>query len=248
LKSEQNKEDVAMVQQIEDSYSGTELLAANEQALANYNAWIVKQFVHYFRKGDTTGNAVLDFGAGIGTLSVIFERDSGVRPLAVELDANQRVTLRDRSIETYASLTNLPRPVDFIYSSNVLEHIHDDVAALAALRDTLVVGGKIAIFVPAFESIWSPLDDRVGHHRRYTIASLKEKLAATGFELESIKYCDSLGFLLAFLYKFIGDASGEPSGTSLKIFDRAVFPMSLLVDKITSRLFGKNVLALARRI
>jgi SAM-dependent methyltransferase len=237
-----------MVQQIEESYSGTELLAVNEHALANYNAWIVKQFVRYFRKSASTGNAVLDFGAGIGTLSVIFEIESGVRPLAVEIDVNQRVTLRDRSIETYASLADLPRPMDFIYSSNVLEHIPDDVAALAALRDTLVAGGKIAIFVPAFESIWTALDDRVGHHRRYTTASLKEKLAVAGFEVESIRYCDSLGFLLAFLYKFIGDTSGEPSSTSLKIFDRAVFPVSLLVDKITSRLFGKNVLALARRI
>ena len=237
-----------MVQQIEAVYSGTELLALNEHALANYNTWIVKQFVRYFRKSDTTGNVVLDFGAGIGTLSVIFERDGGVRPLAVELDARQRATLSDRGIETYASLADLARPMDFIYSSNVLEHIPDDVAALAALWDTLVAGGKIAIFVPAFESIWTALDDHVGHHRRYTITSLKEKLAVAGFEVELIRYCDSLGFLLAFLYKFIGDASGEPSSTSLKIFDRVVFPVNLIVDKITSRLFGKNVLALARRI
>lgn len=237
-----------MVQGIEGSYSGTDLLAVGEHALANYNAWIVRQFVRYFRKSDTTGEAVLDFGAGIGTLSVIFERDSGVRPLAVELDTNQQVALRNRRIETYASLADLPRPMDFIYSSNVLEHIPDDVAALAALWDSLVVGGKIAIFVPAFESIWTTLDDHVGHQRRYTIASLREKLVVTGFEVEAIKYCDSLGFLLAFLYKFIGDASGEPSGTSLKVFDRVVFPVSLVVDGVTSRLFGKNVLALARRI
>jgi SAM-dependent methyltransferase len=237
-----------MVQGIDCSYSGTELLAVGEHALANYNAWIVKQFVRYFRRSDTTGKAVLDFGAGIGTLGVIFERDCGVRPLAVEVDVNQQVALRNRNFETYASLADLPRPMDFIYSSNVLEHIADDVAALAALWDTLVVGGKIAIFVPAFESIWTTNDDHVGHHRRYTIASLKEKLATAGFEVESIKYCDSLGFLLAFLYKFIGDASGEPSGTSLKIFDRVVFPASLVVDRITNRLFGKNVLALARRI
>ena len=121
------------------------------------------------------------------------------------------------------------------------------VATLAALRDTLVAGGKIAIFVPAFESIWTPLDDHVGHLRRYTIASLGEKLVAAGFEIESMKYCDSLGFVLAYLYKFIGGASGEPSGTSLKMFDRIVFPVSLAVDKATSRLFGKNVPALARR-
>ena len=237
-----------MVQKPEFCYSGTELLAVGEHALANYNAWIVKQFLSYFRKSDLMGKVVLDFGAGIGTLSVIFERDYGVRPVAVEVDVDQQVVLRDRNIETYASLADLPRPVDFVFSSNVLEHIPDDVAALVALREKLVSGGKIAIFVPAFESIWTTLDDRVGHHRRYTIASLKETLATAGFEVESIKYCDSLGFLLAFLYKFIGDVSGEPSGTSLKIFDRAVFPVSLVVDKITSRFFGKNVLAFARRI
>jgi SAM-dependent methyltransferase len=236
-----------MVERTEAFYSGTELLAVGEQALANYNAWIVRQFVRYFRRSDTTGKAVLDFGAGIGTLSVIFERDSGVRPFAVEQDMNQQATLRGRNIETYASLADLRRPMDLIYTSNVLEHIADDVATLVELRETLVEGGKIAIFVPAFESIWTTLDDHVGHHRRYTIAGLGEKLVVAGFEVESMKYCDSLGFLLAYLYKFIGDASGEPSGTSLKMFDRIVFPVSLVVDKATSRLFGKNVLALARR-
>ena len=236
-----------MVERTEAFYSGTELLAVGEQALANYNAWIVRQFVRYFRRSDTTGKAVLDFGAGIGTLSVIFERDSGVRPFAVEQDMNQQATLRRRNVETYASLADLRRPMDFIYTSNVLEHIADDVATLVELRETLVEGGKVAIFVPAFESIWTTLDDHVGHHRRYTIAGLGEKLVAAGFEVESMKYCDSLGFLLAYLYKFIGDASGEPSGTSLKMFDRIVFPVSLVVDKATSRLFGKNVLALARR-
>ena len=59
-----------MVERTEAFYSGTELLAVGEQALANYNAWIVRQFVRYFRRSDTTGKAVLDFGAGIGTLSV----------------------------------------------------------------------------------------------------------------------------------------------------------------------------------
>jgi hypothetical protein len=236
-----------MVEKTEAFYSGTELLAVGEQALANYNAWIVKQFVRYFRRGDTTGTAVMDFGAGIGTLSVIFERDSGIRPVAVELDANQQTMLRQRNIETYSSLADLRRPVDFIYTSNVLEHIADDAATLVALRDKLVEGGKLAIFVPAFESIWTTLDDHVGHHRRYKIADLREKLVAAGFEVEAMKYCDSLGFLLAYLYKFIGDSSGEPSSTSLKMFDRLVFPVSLVVDKATSRLFGKNVLALARR-
>src|SRR5260370_7115317 len=85
-KAPQNKEDVAMVQQIEDSYSGTELLAVNEHALANYNTWIVKQFVRYLREGDAAGNVVLDFGPGIRTLTVTFQRYTPVRPLSPQLD------------------------------------------------------------------------------------------------------------------------------------------------------------------
>jgi hypothetical protein len=63
----------------------------------------------YFRKSDTTGKVVLGFGAGIATLSVFLERDSGVRPLAVEVDLNRQVALRNRNIKTYASLSDLPR-------------------------------------------------------------------------------------------------------------------------------------------
>ena len=61
-----------MVHEVDMSYAGTGLLAVREHALANYNAWIVRQFVRYFQDGgDKTGKAVLDFGAGIGTLSVL---------------------------------------------------------------------------------------------------------------------------------------------------------------------------------
>jgi SAM-dependent methyltransferase len=236
-----------MVQKTDYTYSGSELLAVGEQSLANYNEWIVRQFIRYFRKSDLSQKSVLDFGAGIGTLAVLFAKETGTHPIAIEVDAEQQVILRRRNFETYASLDALNRSIDFVYTSNVLEHIEDDVATIAALRDRLPPGGKIAIFVPAFESIWSHFDDQVGHLRRYTIASLSETLVTAGFEIDSIKYCDSLGFLLAFLFKFLGSASGEPGGTSLKIFDRFVFPISLMIDKVTGHFFGKNVMALARR-
>jgi hypothetical protein len=78
---------------------GDRVVGSREHALADYNAWIVRQFVRYFRKSDTTGNVVLGFGAGIGTLSVFLERDSGVRPLVVEVDLNQQVALRNRNTD-----------------------------------------------------------------------------------------------------------------------------------------------------
>jgi hypothetical protein len=60
-----------------------------------------------------------------------------------------------------------------------------------------------------------------------------------------MRYCDSIGFVLAVLFKLIGNKSGEPSEFSLKVFDNVLWPASRAVDAINP-FFGKNVLAVAR--
>jgi hypothetical protein len=52
---------------------------------------------------------------------------------------------------------------------------------------------------------------------------------------------------LAFIFKFIGNASGEPSSWSLKFFDRVLLPISKFMDIFLSPFFGKNVFVLAQR-
>jgi hypothetical protein len=95
--------------------------------------------------------------------------------------------------------------------------------------------------------IWTTLDDKVGHLRRYTAKTLTQHLDAAGFKVERIGYRDSVGFLLAILFKIIGSKSGIPSDRSLLIFDRVLFPISRLLDLLASPFFGKNVLAIARK-
>ncbi|XUT43740.1 class I SAM-dependent methyltransferase [Burkholderia sp. F1] len=192
-------------------------------------------------------SSVIDFGAGVGTLAAIFAQRTGVRPLAVEADVNHQSALNARGIVTYAAISDVPGQVDFVYSSNVLEHIEDDVAVLRELHGKLAPGGGIAIFVPAFEVIWSKFDDKVGHHRRYTIKSLRENLTLAGFTVEEIRYCDVVGFFLALLFKLVGSKSGEPSVRSLRFFDRVLFPISKALDLFAHRWLGKNVLAYATR-
>jgi SAM-dependent methyltransferase len=224
-------------------YTGSELLVTNEDALRNYNRWIVDQFVQSSPAG---GRDILDFGAGIGTLSEIYAARTSVRPAVLEVDAKQRDVLRQRGYAPYASLDEVEGKYDLIYTSNVLEHIEDDVAALRALRGHLKPGGRIAIFVPAFRLIWTSMDDKVGHHRRYTKPMLRDHLEAAGFAVERMSYRDSMGFLLALGFKVIGSASGEPSERSLRLFDRYLLPVSRLVDIATHPLLGKNVFAVAR--
>lgn len=226
-------------------YTGKEILLANETLLRNYNRWIVEQFARRWKKR-STDRATLDFGAGVGTLSVIFEEITGEQPLALEIDKSQRDILKERGFTVSDSLDDLPQGIGFIYSSNVLEHIEDDVATLIALREKMSPNGQLALYVPAFQSLWTDMDDNVGHHRRYTKKSLEEKLCKAGFEVESICYSDPIGFGLAKAFKIIGSKSGNPSDRSLVIFDRILFPLSAMLDRLTRNFFGKNVLAFAR--
>jgi SAM-dependent methyltransferase len=232
-----------MAETCDFEYSGLALLFAGERALRNYNKWIVSRFVSQYVA--LRASSVLDFGAGIGSLADIFRKMTGVTPRTLEVDQRQREILLSRGFDPFATIDEITGQYDLIYTSNVLEHIEDDVDALKRLHTKLAPAGRIAIFVPAFNAIWTTLDDKVGHHRRYTKTTLRARLEAAGYAVEQIRYCDSVGFVLAALFKLVGNESGEPSEFSLSVFDRVLWPISRAVD-VVNPFFGKNVLAVAR--
>lgn len=229
------------------AYSGAGFLLRVEEDLRNYNEWIVDSFVASLEGRLPKEAKVLDFGCGIGTLSRIFAGRTGLMPEGVELDAMQRDVFRERGFRAYASLSEAQSAYDVIFTSNVLEHIEDDVATLRALRERLAPGGVLLVYVPAFKLLWSSLDDKVGHLRRYTKEELDGKLESCGYRVRESRYCDSLGFGLAILFRIIGSRDGEPSSRSLYLFDRFLVPVSKLTDLLLSRVLGKNVFAVAEK-
>lgn len=68
-----------------------------------------------------------------------------------------------------------------VLAYNVLEHIYDDVAALASCRRLLRPDGHVVVLVPAFPFAMSKLDRVIGHYRRYTRDSLSSTLRAAWF-------------------------------------------------------------------
>ncbi len=76
-------------------------------------------------------------------------------------------------------------PFDCVLLSEVLEHVEDDTGALDTCRALLAEEGSLLITVPADPTLWTALDDLVGHRRRYTKAELTSKLEATGFRVRS---------------------------------------------------------------
>ena len=136
-----------------------------------------------------------------------------------------------------------------MFSSNVLEHIDNDVEILEEIRSKLSDEGMIYLYLPAHEILRSKLDEAVGHYRRYSKKDILSKLKLSGFVTTKIHYADSLGFFITLITKIINynPISDIGSSTSMKVYDKYILPISKLIDRLGGRyLVGKNIVVCAK--
>jgi SAM-dependent methyltransferase len=69
---------------------------------------------------------------------------------------------------------------------DVIEHVAQDRAVLAALYQALRPGGGLLVTVPQHPFLWSEYDARAGHVRRYRRRELRTRLLEAGFEIVTI--------------------------------------------------------------
>ena len=84
-------------------------------------------------------------------------------------------------------------------------------------------------------------EDSEGHAR-----ALHAALSAGGFTIDKMRYVDSLGFAATLAFKATDNGRGDINRSMLRLYDRFAFPVSLVLDNLARRWFGKNLLALAR--
>ena len=225
-------------------YSGLKELLILE-SLKNYNNTIVYDAIKF------TSNAleIVDFGAGIGTLSLIFRNKYKKEPTCIEIDHVNKEYLEKRNFKFFENIDNLPKSPDLIFSSNVLEHIEDDLKIMKSFNKVLDQNGRLFLFVPAKMILWTKLDETVGHYRRYEISKLKSLAIKTGFEIERIHYADFCGFFITLLWKLFDNNNKSPlSKFSLTFYDNFIFPFSRILDKIGCKyLIGKNIVLVAKK-
>jgi len=224
------------------SYSGKEELE-NTQYIPYYNQHIA----HLFCKYMTPQAKVIDFGAGIGTIAELIKKNMDTNLTCLEVDKDQIKVLETKGFKTISSIQNYKDQADIVYSSNVLEHIEDDLGALKEIYEKVRSGGQVIFWVPAFQCIWTAMDERVGHYRRYTKKTISQAFQKAGFTLQDVYYQDSVGFFLAFLFKYVGRKDGRVNPTFLKLFDKVVFPISRFFDRFLKSFFGKNVVVIATK-
>jgi hypothetical protein len=227
------------------SYSGINELYLNESFLPQYNANIVNILLKKIKLGAN----YLEFGAGIGTLSILFDEKCTFKPDCLEIDPNLRCILSERGFNCIESLSKLSKKYDVIFSSNVLEHIEDDETTLVELKEKLIDGGSLFLYLPAFQCLYSTFDLKLGHFRRYSKKDIVSKLIRAGYHVQECFYSDSIGFF-AWLYLKIKKNSGmanSKDGVSLRLYDKYIFPLSRALDYLGVRyIFGKNLVVVAK--
>lgn len=226
-----------------EAYTGTDILEAMAEA-KRYNKFLVSLINSRLKET----YRVVDFGAGIGTFAVEVEKNC--RDLiCVEPDVYQISMMMSKSLKVVSDIARIQsKTIDFLYSLNVFEHIEDDQAALREVARVLKPNGVALIYVPARNILFSSMDKKVGHYRRYSKSSLRTLVKSANFEVIRLEYVDCIGFFAALGYKIFGNSNGDLSVEAVKFYDRYLFPISRLLDKIVHPAIGKNLILELRRV
>ncbi|MBW1988830.1 MAG: methyltransferase domain-containing protein [Deltaproteobacteria bacterium] len=205
------------------------------------------------------GRRVLELGTGPGVLTrqmlsagveTLFSCDVDPRCVEAIDGLDPRLTPACLDLEAPGCLDGCAgRDIDTAVSVNVLEHIENDRALLAALARVLAPGGKVVLFVPAHMLLYGGMDRAAGHFRRYTRAGMRALLKEAGFAPVLLRYVNPLGFFgWLFTSRVLGvaDVNAPMVNSQIRLFDRYLLPLSRLAEPFTGRLFGQSLLAVGR--
>ena len=165
------------------------------------NAWLRYELIKdMFPPGISD---VLEIGCGQGALGTrLAQRFNylGVEPDQVSWAiASKRI----RAAGGRGEVRNIPvqdlgdERFDLVCAFEVLEHIEDDAAAVKEWSSRLRAPGWLLLSVPAHQDRYGPVDELVGHYRRYDPAAMTALLAGCGFTgIQVRQYGFPLGHLL----------------------------------------------------
>ena len=231
----------------EDEY-GSHILHSLEKA-QRFNRWMAEAIAPY------VGARVLEIGAGIGNITTwLLPRDlyvaSDINPALSRLPANlslgkpylhvDRIDLEDASC--FAPWLG---KFDTVVCLNVLEHVRDPLRRAAQHgRARSRPGGRVVLYVPQGQHLYSSLDEVLGHRCRYSREMLAEELKATGFELERFEDFNHFAIPGWFLNGKILKRR-HFSRNQLKIFNMLVPAIRRLDPMVPGR--GLGIIAVAKR-
>ena len=159
---------------------------------------------------------LLEAGCGTGGNLELLSRYGRIEGFEFDPEARRLAAIRGFPVSVGALPDNVAEPdaaYDFVGLFDVLEHVADDVAALATLSRKLRTGGTLLITVPAMPWLWSSHDVTHHHYRRYTARSLTRVIAAAGQRAVHVGYFNTLLFPLAVVQRGLHGLLGAKAPT-----------------------------------
>lgn len=200
---------------------------------------------------------ILEVGCGTGGNLEMLSRYG--RVTGVEPDEETRVYAQSRCGTPVLSgtlplgLPELEPGFDLIAALDVLEHVDEDAASVAALAGLLRPGGRMLATVPANAWMWSRHDALHHHKRRYTRPQIEGLFRAAGLKLRKASYFNSLLFpaiASARLLQPLTGGEGRDDAMPSPLVNRtlkAVFAAEAPLLRHLSLPFGVSILVVAER-
>jgi SAM-dependent methyltransferase len=196
------------------------------------------------------GRRVVEVGCGLGNFTGMLLDREAVIAVDSEPDCIRRLTERypDRNnLHAFAcdagstAFFDLARfHPDCCVCLNALEHIEDDRQALHGMASILAPGGVVVLLVPAFPTLYGPIDSNLGHYRRYSRSSISRLANAAGLRIRKAHYMNAIGFFGWWVNSHIF-RRGAQSERQIEIFDRYVVPVMSRLEGMVPPPFGQSL-------
>ncbi|OGW33580.1 MAG: hypothetical protein A2X59_07800 [Nitrospirae bacterium GWC2_42_7] len=180
---------------------------------------MIRRLIREFPKS----SEILEVGCSGGPMMEILRDDGFTNITGIDInekavDICRKKGLNDVMLASGEDTGLEDQHFDVIIASDVIEHIQQETMALTEWKRILKKSGKLFIFVPAFNFLWSAHDTANIHYRRYSKKSLAEILQSSGFIIERISYWNFILFFpvcIARLFQRIFCKSGNKRGGQL---------------------------------
>lgn len=173
--------------------------------------WIKRRFQilkKLFGKELESDIVIAEIGSGTGLVQKQIEDsyDREVDGMDLNQNAlNQSVVEKSNSYcyNIYDKNETFKKKYDAILLMDVLEHIDDESKFLDSINFMLKKNGYLVINVPAFQTLYSVYDKKVGHVRRYNFKSLDEITTKNGYSMMKWSYWGFSMIPLLLIRRFI---------------------------------------------
>jgi len=138
---------------------------------------------------------ILDWGCGTGANFNILRKFGTVLGVDASTTAINKCkskginnVLLNNSLDTFQPHVSF----DLFTCFDVLEHIKDDKKFIQDIHRFTKKDSFVLVTVPAYQFLWSNLDDIVGHKRRYTRSGLISIFEKNGFKVLKASYFNTI--------------------------------------------------------